>query len=235
VLRKHAPATTHWERVATTRWGQYVSGIEHQAILIAHGLSGPPASALEVGCEGGRWSQLLVELGWAVTCTDVNKDTLAVCQQRIPTAKCVLVHPDDETLPCPTDSLRLLLCIEVAPVIESEWFLREASRTLSTGGVLVGVFWNRHSMRGLFVRALERFRPHTSFRHYQVPYKRWKATLSARGFEMHQERGLCWFPFSRDSRSLLIPAVVSLERLVGLSRLPNLSPWIVFVAQKAVG
>ena len=61
------------------------------------------------------------------------------------TASCVLVSPDDSKLPCDTESMKLVLCVEVQPVIKSDWFLEEASRVLQQGGLIVGVFCNRLS------------------------------------------------------------------------------------------
>lgn len=130
-----------WERVAnTTRWGAHISAIEASAIAAAAALADPPSAALEVGCEGGRWSVLLAHKDWSMTCTEVKSEPLRLCQRRIPGAKCVLVDSLSETLPCDSHSQRLLLCIEVPQVIGADWFLREASRVLAPGGVLVGVF-----------------------------------------------------------------------------------------------
>ena len=84
---------TYWERVASRRWGVYITGIEKHAILLGQELAGPPTTAFEVGCDGGRWSKLLAELGWTMTCTDVNADALAVCHKRVPDARCILAKP----------------------------------------------------------------------------------------------------------------------------------------------
>lgn len=46
-------------------------------------------------------------------CADINLETLAICQRRIPTAKCILVDKDNTTLPSGMESLGLLLCIEL--------------------------------------------------------------------------------------------------------------------------
>ena len=70
---------TKWERVATTRWGAYVSDVEKRAILRGHHLAGTPRTALEIGCEGGRWSKMLNDLGWQMICADINSEALAVC------------------------------------------------------------------------------------------------------------------------------------------------------------
>src|ERR1022692_4349453 len=81
---------TYWEEAATTRWGRYLSQIEERGIRQAAFLAGKPNQALEIGCDGGRWSRLLADVGWQMTCIDVNPKTLAACQQKVPAAKCVL-------------------------------------------------------------------------------------------------------------------------------------------------
>lgn len=222
---------TFWERTSTTRWGRYISEIEKAVILQAHQYAGVPGTALEVGCEGGRWSHLLAGLGWTMICTDVNREVLDICQQRVPDAECRLVKPDDTALPCNTGSIDLLLCMEVRPVIESEWFLSEAHRVLGECGVVTGVAWNRYSLRGLRARLMNALRG-ANDPFYQRSYPLWKHNLRKQGFQMLYERGLCWFPFRRDSNSALIPICARIERWIGLFRLISLSPWIAFIAQK---
>jgi hypothetical protein len=65
---------TYWESIAQTRWGSYITEIEKRAILKSNNLSKKPSNALEIGCEGGRWSKLLSDLGWNMTCTDINSN-----------------------------------------------------------------------------------------------------------------------------------------------------------------
>jgi len=222
---------TRWERASKTQWGQYLSEIERSAILKAHQYAGDPGAALEIGCDGGRWSQLLSSLGWRMICTDISQGAVTLCHQRIPDAECKLVQADETILPCRAGSIKLMLCIEVLPVIESGWFLPEAHRVLRDSGILVGVAWNRNSLRGLRARLLNALKG-GSDPFYQMPYSRLKKQLRKHGFRMLSERGSCWFPFSRESNSFLIPLCARIEQWSGLSRLVSLSPWIVFIAQK---
>lgn len=231
---------TFWETVAEDmRWGQYLTAIEQDALVTAHALAGEPGTVLEIGCEGGRWSQMLSQIGWKNICTDVDPILLATCQRRIPTAQCVLVQPHETTLPCETATLDLLLCVEVPPVMEGEWISSEAQRTLRAGGLFVGVFYNRHSWRAMVVRARQTLKARmvgdTSPTMYNRPYTQWKKTLQHHSFTVVYERGCCWFPFSRRSNSSFIPACVLMEQRFGLQTLTRLSPWIVFIAQKHKG
>ena len=228
---------TQWEKVVTTRWGKYITSIERQAILKAQGLFEKPTTALEVGSEGGRWTKLLDSLGWEMTCTDVNPEVLRMCQARVPRARCILVSSNGETLPCETASLDLLVCIEVLPVAQSEWFASEASRVLRPQGVLVTMVSNSLSVRGCAYRVFtafdtnrKQFRDESGI--YSTTYRSWRKRLNEAGFGVKHEEGMCWLPFSRESNSPLIPPLTRLEQALGLRRLIALSPSVVLIARK---
>jgi SAM-dependent methyltransferase len=202
-----------------------------EAVREALRIAPRPGAALEVGCEGGRWSRLLADHGWSVTCTDVDAAALEICKGRIPEATSVLVEKDGQNLPGSSASANLILCLEVFPVIESDWFLPEAARVLSDRGLLVGVTLNRMSFRGVVVRTKQFLRP-IHHAHYRRSYSVWRNQARAEGFTLLYERGFCWFPLARTSNSVLAPFFAGLERLLGLSRVPVLSPWVVFIARK---
>jgi SAM-dependent methyltransferase len=225
-------AVTRWEAVGSTTWGSYISAIERAAILEAQRLWGPPANALDIGCEGGRWTALLDELGWSVTCLDVDNAALESCQLRVPSARCVFASPDSTSLACESGSVQLLLCIEVQPVVQSRWFFGEAARVLVPGGLMVAVTWNSVSIRGAAAAALSRLRRQGSHPFYRQAYRPWRHALVRQGFDILTERGLCWFPFGRASDSRLVPIVVPVEQRLGLARLPALSPWIIVTAKR---
>jgi SAM-dependent methyltransferase len=223
-------ATTRWERAATTKWGAYISDAEERAILHGHALSGEPGTALDIGCEGGRWARVLTDLGWRMICSDINREALAICQKRLPEATCILRQPEENTLPCASGSVGLFLCIEVSPIIEADWFFSEASRVLKRGGLIVVVYWNLLSFRGLFSHARALLAGGLDF--YTTAYFARKKVAKKNGFRVVYEDGFCWFPFRRESNSLLIPFVISLEKQLGLRRLVAFSPWVVTVLQK---
>ena len=197
---------------------------------MAHDLFKEPGIGLEIGAEGGRWSMLLTDLGWSMICTDINESTLSMCKKRIPTANCILVKPDENTLPCESESVGLMLCIEVPPVMQADWFVREASRVLQNDGILVGVFMNRLSFRGIYVHMSSFFK--RGYDYYKLIYPSWRMQLLCRGYSMCYEEGFCWFPFNRTSNSVLVPYFVRLEKWLGLHKLVFISPWIVFIAKK---
>lgn len=198
----------------------------------AETLAGPPGHALEIGAEGGRWSLQLAARGWSLTCTDVDPGTLAVCQERLPNANCIVVDPSETRLPATDDSVRLLIAIEVAPVAESEWLAPEAARVLEPGGVLVATVYNPTSWRAAAYRLLVRTKRRRYEWYHGPSYREFRDRLERAGLSVVDERGYGWPPFTRDSDSRLIPVAVRLERMVGLRRLPSLSPFVIIVATK---
>jgi SAM-dependent methyltransferase len=222
--------TTYCEWLAKTRWGAYIAEIENRAIMLGHRAAGDPSHALEIGCEGGRWSLLLTQLGWTMTCTDVMAGHLEICRRRLPAATCVLVSPTDSTLPCETGSIGLLLCVGVPPAIQSPWFIAEAHRVLKKDGILVGTFWNLLSLRGLGQHLYALCTGGSG--QYRFAYPPWRRKLSAAGFRMLHEEGYCWFPFRRASNSGLVPYAVGFERTLRLGQLAAVSPWVAFTARK---
>jgi SAM-dependent methyltransferase len=225
---------TYWEGVAKTSWGNYTSCIERQAIIEASPLVNGQARILDFGCEGGRWSILLSSMGWTnIVCADANLDVLRICQKRLPTAMCVCTDSGASVMPFKTGSFGFLLCIEVFPVIHSGWFIDEAFRILRSGGLLIGVIHNRFSYRAIINRCLcaLNLRKKTNG-YYNVVYSRWRKKLVQRDFKVTYERGFCWLPFPRSSNCRFIPQLLQIEERLRLSKIPRLSPWVIFVAQK---
>lgn len=218
-----------WEAVSEGRWGQYISTIEEDLIRFAHRQLAEPSTALEIGAEGGRWSKLLCDLGWQMTCTEIDPEALAVCQQRIPSSHCVLVDINSQEFPCETDSQKLVLAIEVHELVEQDWFVNELNRVLLDGGIFVGVFQNKHSWRAIMnLKSMINGTMHQ----YTAGYLPWKHKITALGFEILREEGICWMPFGRMSDSSLVPLATRLERALGLRKWTTISPWIVFAARK---
>lgn len=214
-----------WEDVARTRWGRYITASEATAVRAAAAAVGRPGHALDVGCGGGRWTRLLLDEGWSVTATDVDPAAIAICAARNPEADCRTVGAGEARFPTADETVDLLVCIEVVGVTSARWFAAEGARVLAPQGRLVTVVWNRCSLRGGWAAAWSRLRGE---RHpyYTASYRQWRRRLRRAGLEVESARGLCWFPFGRASHSRLVPAAAALERMLGLARLPSLSPWV---------
>ena len=230
------PPTTRWDRVAqSTSWGRYLTDVERQVILRGEGWAERPGNAIDLGCGGGRWSKLLSDRGWNMTCMDTDRQALASCQHNVASAKCILTHPKDRALPVASDAAQLALCIEVIPLIEAEWFLPEVHRALSRRGIFIGVYINGQSLRALAWRIKHRLLHGPNSNEsvfYRSSYSKWKSRLLGTGFEMLHEESCCWGPFSRNSNSPFVPAVAKMERALRLHRVVTWSPWVVFVARK---
>ena len=222
----------YWENIANTRrYVKHTSEIEKRVILKSHFLALQSTTAIDIGCEGGRWSKLLADAGWRLMCIDVSQRALDICKKRIPNATCVLSSRNDSQFPCATESIGMALCIEVPEVINADWFIDETFRVLQKGGLVVGVFFNRLSWRGLmhhFIAFLKRRSAYV----YRLSYSEWRKSLRKRGFFVVYEEGFGWSPVSKTSISLLVPVVSSIERYLGLRKLVSLSPMIIFIAQK---
>jgi SAM-dependent methyltransferase len=227
--------TLQWaDTVAATFYGSYAMSVEQRVLLQAQTLARYPTTALEIGCDGGRWAQLLTERGWRMTCTDIYRKPLAICQQRLPEATCIHVRPDDCTLPCADASMGLISCIQVFPALHANWFMSEAFRVLSPGGVLVGTCLNRASYRGFLYHHVRWLRMRESGAWYWYPeaYRSWRNRLLGHGFTLLHEEGYCWPPFRRSSNSPLVPIATRIERYLVLNKLVCLSPLVVFIAKK---
>jgi SAM-dependent methyltransferase len=224
---------TYWERAAQKRWGHYLTSAEKAALETAAS-SIPLGTSLEIGCDGGRWSRLLAELGWATICVDTREEAVELCRSRIPSARCLLAKSDDSSFPVADSSVSLLLLYEVPPVTNSPWFASEAARVLEPGGVLVCTISNPASIRAAAYRALTLVSAsRRQWPTYEGPsFRDVRRDLEAHGFNLLHQEGLGWAPFNRHSDSRLIPYFTWLEQVAGLRRLARFSPFVVVVAKR---
>jgi SAM-dependent methyltransferase len=224
---------TYWDSVAMTQWGKYLIDVEKKFVLKAHQMAKHPGKGLDWGCGSGRWSKMLVEMGWQMTCVDADEDSLEICRRNVPAAAHILAESSARGLGLSAQSHNLLMCIEVGPVIESDWFLSEAGRLLKPGGVLVCVWWNKLSWRGLACRLKYRLTGSKDAAHfYNFSFSHQKRELRKAGFELRAADGFCWGPFGRNSDSKWIPFCIRLERLLLLNRCVAFSPWSIIIAKK---
>ena len=218
----------------TRRWGRYLTQLETEMLHDASSIAGGSGDALDVGCDGGRYSKVLSDLGWNLTCTDREKCRLELCRKRLPSARCLLVDAAEESLPVDSSSMNLVVCLEVLEVGTAKWFPGELYRVLRPGGVALFTFFNSMSLRGVVHRIIHGFGNNSPNRFFYVgpSYGRYRRLVTGAGLKMVRELGFCWAPFSRGSDSPLIPAAVRLEKMVGLRNLPSLSPWVLVMVRK---
>jgi hypothetical protein len=105
-----AENTTFWEKCASTGWGSYISAVERTLILRVLSITDHPArskSTVKAADGPAFWR---TRLAGALTSMSI---VLAVCRKRMLQAECLLVSRTDTQLPCESNSVTLLLCIEV--------------------------------------------------------------------------------------------------------------------------
>ncbi|MEV0703306.1 class I SAM-dependent methyltransferase [Saccharopolyspora sp. NPDC050389] len=118
--------------------GRYTTAEEKRTILWDDQV-GVPGRALDIGYGGGRWSRMLGNEVWTVTCTDVDDDAIRLCSEQAPHAQCVRVSPHDKTLPPANASVYLDLRIELLAAVAAP--VHATDRTVRPGAV--GSPWRR--------------------------------------------------------------------------------------------
>ena len=224
-----------WERLmAKTRYGRYADAVESKMVFYALDRQRTPGTLLDIGCEGGRWSKLFADRGWQVTALDIDAEVLRICKERIKTACCTLVTPNEQRFPVPDESVDIALCIEVGPVIHRPWAIGEFARALKRGGRLVGVCWNRSSWRGVLYHSAPALRTTGSdpLVGFPIRYLDFKTRMQEHGFRFERESGYAWGPFRRTSNSPWMSMWAAVETYTGLQSLIRFSPMVAFACQK---
>ncbi len=222
-----------WTKVGSFTWGKYLASIERAAILRGLELVHDNATtAIDIGAESGRWTQLMLQNGLAVTSTEVGAEKLASCQQKNPEANCILVSPDDCRLPVDDNSMDVAVSIEVE-INEHDWFVPELQRVLRHGGAAVFTLNNQSSYRGQLSNIKSKLSGDEIF--YTRSYRHMCKQLKECNFEIVETEGFGWFPFGRFSNSPLVPIATTLEGWSQLRRLARWSPWVVYICQLKSG
>ena len=224
-------AANFWrESAETLRWGRYLTQIESHAIRDGLGLCArPPKTGIDIGSEAGRFTGMLIEEGIQVTCTEICPNKVRQCQRIHPTSNCVLVTPDDTTLPVETRSIDFAISIEVE-VVEREWFAPELARVLTEGGVAVFTLNNRHSYRAAVSNIVAMMRRDEPY--YNVSCREVEERVRACGLAIEKKIGFGWAPFGRFSNSRLVAPVTWAEDYLRLRQFARWSPWVAFICQK---
>ena len=221
-----------WVDVAKLRWGKYLSKFEIEAINEGLSLAGPEAkTAIDIGAGMGRLTSILSSRGLDVTTTDVCPDAVTQCQKAIPNANCILVSPEEQSLPVESNSIDIAISIEVE-LCESEWFIPELNRVLKDSGVAVFTLNNLDSYRAQITNFKSKVKGDELY--YNRSFLQVKEQLLEEGFEIVKSSGFAWFPFGRFSNSPLIPLLTPLENVFKLEKLPRWSPWVAIVCQRSV-
>jgi len=231
--RARASATTDtltdWEVALEGSFQRYMAEGQREILLKTHARAKTPGLLIDFGCGPGRWTKLLMDLGWEAICLDIDASSLGRCQATNPRAKCIHSSHGLHQLPAGDGEVALVICIGVYRVLESDWFLPEVRRVLRPGGLLSGAFFNQMSGRGIYRSMMDKVFGGQNA--YQQSYSVWRRRARRDGFRIVYERGYCWFPIPAFSNSPFVPFLTSLEKTCGLQRLPALSPWVAFLAE----
>ena len=221
---------TAWEIALEGRFQRYMTDHQRGVMQRAHDRAGRPSLLIDFGCGPGRWTRFFMDRGWQATCVDIDASSLGRAQAANPKAQCILADRNLRRLPAGDGEVGLVLCIGVYRMLESDWFLGEVKRVLKPGGLFSGAFFNRCSPRGYYRYAMDKAFGGQDC--YVQSYGSWRHRARTEGFDFVEERGLCWFPIPSFSNSPLVPVFTGLEKACGLQRLPSLSPWVTFIAEK---
>ncbi|MGE5556023.1 MAG: class I SAM-dependent methyltransferase [Methanocella sp.] len=214
---------THWEQVAKTRMGKYITQVEVQFIKNSLGANSLEM-VLDVGAEAGRFSQLSSNA--QTVSIDIDKKALKRLQKKAPDT--LIVQADARHLPLKDGLFDAITMIEVLDYIpELQMVFQEAHRTLKPKSPLILSFGNRSSLKAK-LRQL-------SGKSYTHAYSNVINTLKRSNFSVVKKTGYNWLLFGRMSQNPLIPLLAKLEWALGFRRIPSLSPWVIVHATKTDG
>ncbi len=226
----------YWDRETTTAKGQYLTQIEQtfvQESLMLHPTK--PAVIFDAGGGSGRFAIPLYRNGYRVIVEDINPLPLKILRNREPAIPLILLDSKVKHFPIKESSVNCILCIEVSPLTQSEWFFSECNRILKQNGILIFTTHNRCSYKGFHKKfsSKEDFHKHPWKKFYYLnSFWQIKLRLKSADFELIRAKGYNWLPVWHASNTKLMPFFAAIERLLCLDLLLSLSPWIIIQARK---
>ena len=221
-MEKAFSEETHWERAAKTRLGKYLTRAETGFIM----KSIAPArldTVMDVGAEAGRFSLLAKNPDGIAISIDI--DSYGLQRLKLKTKHVNIVQADARKIPLKDEVFDAIFMVEVLDYIpEVDEALGECFRTLKSNASLFVSFGNRSSLKSLFREM--------SGKSYRHSYGAIMRSLFRAGFTVKRKMGYNWLPFGRTSESRLVSCFAAVEKLVGLRKIPRLSPWVIVHAVK---
>jgi ubiquinone/menaquinone biosynthesis C-methylase UbiE len=214
---------THWEKAAKTRMGKYLTQIEANFILNSIDIS-KVNLIVDVGAEAGRFSEMAANDKVAVVGIDI--DAYSLRRLKLRNKDISVIQADARKMPFRSDLFDAVFMIEVLDYIpELNETLGECNRILKPESAFILSFGNSSSIKA----KLRELKGKT----YTHSFKKVMNSLADVGFKVESKKGYSWLPFGRMSQSKLLPLIASLERIIGLRRIPSLSPWVILHARKS--
>lgn len=182
-----------------------------------------PGMVMDIGAEAGKFSLLASEKKANVVSVDM--DSVGLKRIKLQNNNIHVIKGDARRIPLRSGVFDAVFMIEVLDYIpEGDKVFKECYRTLKLDGLLVFSFGNKSS----FKQKLRKLRGKS----YLHSYRRVMQGLSKAGFIVKRKLGFNWGLFGRTSESRLIPLWIGLERVLGLRKIPSLSPWVLINSVK---
>ena len=137
------------------------------------------------------------------------------------------IRADANKLPFKESSFDCIVSVETVDYLDAKDFFKECSRVLRNTGYLLFASANKHSYKRYVHRVLSSYRTF-----YRYSFEAIRAYLGEEGFKIEKCVGYNWIPFKRNSNSILIGVFEFLEKILRLTHLPRISPWVFFIAKK---
>lgn len=226
----------YFDHDVATVAGQYLTQIEQrfmQECLMLH-LS-KSAVIFDAGGGSGRFAIPIYRNGYRVIVEETDPLPLKILRNREPAIPLILLDSKVKHLSIKRSSVDCVLCIEVPPLTESDWFFSECNRILKQNGIIIFTTHNRYSYKGFykkFVLNEDSSKYHWEKLHYASSFQQIKLRLKNADFKLTKAKGYNWLPASRASNNKLIPYFALIEKLLRLDLLFSLSPWIIIEARK---
>ena len=214
---KMTTAMPHWERVALTRNGKYLTDIEAGFIM---GNIGKCKNVLDIGSGGGKFTRMLLAKGIHVVSLDLNLSALHWLKMKSKDA--VIVAGSSEMLPFRDNAFDGAIMIETLDyALSATKALSELRRALKMGSKAIFSFGNASSLKSRLKRLRkdimqDRFTANEIF-----------GLLSSLRLGFEKAEGYNWMLFKRESECGAIPAVARIVKLCRLGKLVAASPWII--------
>ena len=217
----------YWDQYRDTTLGRYLFEREHRFIRWALGKDWGSRPLLDLGCGSGRFTLPLRGADHDVVGLDVSPVALAAFRRQSPTAP--LVRADAVRLPFGDASFDGVLAIQSLDYVELRAFMRECSRVLRPGGLLIFDALNRRSYKWHLKNRLGR---RLELPSADLDYREVLRAAVGHGFEVKVIRGYNWVPFTRHSDSKLVRVAALVESALRLDRHYQVSPKILVAARR---
>ncbi len=211
-----------WETAARTQLGKYLTDIETHFVLNSIETT-QPRMILDIGAGAGKFSLLAANSDIDVVSIDIVSYGLRRLQLKKPDVQ--IIKADARKIPLRDGIFDAIVMIEVLDYIpELDQVFNDCQRTLKKEASFTFSFGNTTSLK----QKVKQLRGNS----YLHSYKSVMKNLAKADFKVRRKQGYNWLPFGRTSENPLVPLFAFTERILGLRRIPSLSPWVMVQAIK---